>query len=112
MSYELLLALYGLCYQFKSCVLFYDLRDVCKLLCNKSIAQCNCSSIMKVTITTLTGDKHELEVAPQDTVKHLKVSVLPRLCQKITIYIKLKVMYTSFQSQLAIGQTTELATSQ
>ena len=27
-------------------------------------------------VTTLTGDKHELEVAPQDTVKHLKVSKL------------------------------------
>ena len=30
---------------------------------------------MKVKVTTLTGDKHELEVAPQDTVKHVKVSV-------------------------------------
>ena len=29
---------------------------------------------MKLKITTLTGDKHELEVAPQDTVKDVKVS--------------------------------------
>ena len=30
---------------------------------------------MKVKVTTLTGDKHELEVAPHDTVKQLKVRV-------------------------------------
>ena len=30
-------------------------------------------SIMKLKVTTLTGDKHELEVAPQDTVKQLRV---------------------------------------
>ena len=28
---------------------------------------------MKVKVTTLTGEKYELEVAPQDTVKQLKV---------------------------------------
>ena len=31
---------------------------------------------MKVTITTLTGEKHELEVGEQDTVKQLKVGDL------------------------------------
>ena len=31
---------------------------------------------MKVKVTTLTGDKQELEVTPQDTVKHVKVSEL------------------------------------
>ena len=28
---------------------------------------------MKVKVTTLTGEKQEVEVAPQDTVKELKV---------------------------------------
>ena len=28
---------------------------------------------MKVKVATLTGDKHELEVAAQDTIKQLKV---------------------------------------
>ena len=31
---------------------------------------------MKLIITTLTGEKHQLEVAPQDTVKQIKVSEL------------------------------------
>ena len=31
---------------------------------------------MKVKVTTLTGDKYELEVAPQDTVRDVKVSEL------------------------------------
>ena len=30
---------------------------------------------MKVKVTTLTGDKHELEVAPQDTVRQIKVNI-------------------------------------
>ena len=29
---------------------------------------------MKVKVTTLTGDKQELAVAPQDTVKQIKVN--------------------------------------
>ena len=31
---------------------------------------------MKVKVTTLTGDKYDLEVVPHDTVKQLKVSEL------------------------------------
>ena len=31
-------------------------------------------SIMKVKVTTLTRDKHKLEVAPHDTIRDLKVS--------------------------------------
>ena len=30
---------------------------------------------MKVKVTTLTGEKHELEVAPQDTVRQIKVNI-------------------------------------
>ena len=29
---------------------------------------------MRLKVTTLTGEKHELEVAPQDTVRDVKVS--------------------------------------
>ena len=43
-------------------------------------------SIMKVKVTTLTEDKHELEVAPQDTVRNLKVSKLA--CCKFTLLAK------------------------
>ena len=70
---------------------------------------------MRLKITTLTGDRHELEVAPQDTVRDIKVSeqyllkfdfaVSQTFCRFqddifVTVLYYLFYLYVDFQKQL------------